>query len=66
VTLRVLVSADGRPDRIELERSSGSKALDLAALHGVREWRFAPALRGGTPYAAWVLVPVIFRLDPDA
>jgi protein TonB len=64
VTLRVLVSDAGRPDQIELERASGSKTLDLAALESVRQWRFAPARRGGTPHAAWVLVPIVFRLEP--
>lgn len=66
VTLRVLVSAEGRPERIELERSSGSSALDLVALQSVRQWRFAPARRGGTPHEAWVLVPIVFRLEPGA
>ncbi len=64
VTLRVLVSAEGRPERIELERSSGSSALDLAALQSMRHWRFAPARRGGAPHDAWVLVPIVFRLEP--
>jgi periplasmic protein TonB len=66
VTLRVLVSAEGRPEQVELERSSGSNALDLAALQGVRQWRFAPARRGGVPHEAWVLVPIVFRLEPGA
>jgi protein TonB len=66
VTLRVLVSDEGQPEKIELEHSSGSTALDLAALESVRQWRFAPARRGGTPHAAWVLVPIVFRLEPGA
>jgi protein TonB len=65
VTLRVLVSDAGQPEKIALEHSSGSPALDLAALASVRRWRFAPARRGGAPHAAWVLVPIVFRLEPD-
>lgn len=64
VTLRVLVSADGLPKRIALERSSGSSALDLAALQGVQHWRFVPARRGDEAREAEVLVPIVFRLEP--
>ena len=66
VTLRVLVSAEGLPQKVELERSSCSNALDLAALESVRQWRFVPARRGGEPHEAWVIVPIIFRLAPGA
>jgi protein TonB len=62
VTLRVHVSPDGVPAQVELERSSGSNALDSAALETVKNWRFAPARRAGDPVAAWVIVPVVFRL----
>jgi periplasmic protein TonB len=62
VTLRVHVRTDGVPAQVELERSSGSNALDLAALETVKNWRFAPARRAGDPVAAWVIVPVVFRL----
>jgi len=64
VTLRVLVSAEGLPKRVALERSSGSSALDLAALEGVQQWRFVPARRGDEPREAEVLVPIVFRLEP--
>jgi protein TonB len=64
VTLRVLVSADGLPKRVALERSSGSSALDLAALQGVQQWRFVPARRDGEAREAEVLVPIVFRLEP--
>ena len=43
MTLRVLVSAEGLPKRVALERSSGSSALDLAALVGLGE-REEPAM----------------------
>lgn len=63
VMVRVLVNEAGRPDRIELGESSGSASLDQAALDVVRQWRFVPARRGQTPVGAWVLVPIVFRLD---
>lgn len=66
VVLRVLVSIEGVAARVELERSSGSASLDSAALDAVQRWRFVPARRGATPVEAWVKVPVVFRLTPDA
>lgn len=63
VLLRAYVRADGRPEQIELRRSSGSARLDTAAQETVRLWRFVPARRGDTPTAAWVLIPINFRLD---
>jgi protein TonB len=62
VTLRVHVDRGGVPTQVEIERSSGSNVLDLAALEAVRNWRFVPARRGTDPVAAWVIVPVAFRL----
>jgi protein TonB len=64
VTLRVLVSVEGAPRDVLLERSSGSGLLDAAALAAVKNWRFAPARRGGEAQEAWVLVPIVFRLEP--
>jgi len=63
VTLRVLVARDGTPVRVTLEQSSGSRHLDDAALEAVRSWHFVPARRGGEAIEAWVLVPIVFRLE---
>jgi protein TonB len=64
VTLRVLVGTEGAPREVTLERSSGSPVLDAAALATVKNWRFSPARKGGEPQEAWVLVPIVFRLEP--
>lgn len=63
VMLRVLVSADGLPDRIELRTTSGSERLDRAAQDAVARWRFVPARRGEQAVEAWVLVPIVFKLQ---
>jgi protein TonB len=63
VMLRVLVSATGTAESIEVRTSSGSRRLDDAALETVRRWRFVPARQGDRSVAAWVLVPISFMLS---
>ena len=63
VLIRVLVSADGVPERIELKASSGSARLDNSALETIRTWRFVPARQGEQKIAAWVVIPISFALD---
>lgn len=64
-TLRVLVTPDGLPERIELAESAGSPRLDEAALEAVRHWRFVPARQGETAVSAWVRVPIAFLLEKN-
>lgn len=63
VLLRVHVSADGKPGKIELSSSSGSDRLDAAARAAVARWRFIPARQGDKDVEAWVIVPIIFKLE---
>jgi protein TonB len=63
VRVRVLVAATGAVEDLRLAVSSGRNALDQAALDGLRRWRFNPAQLAGRPVAAWVTVPVVFRLE---
>ena len=62
VWLRVLVSAEGGAQQVQVDRSSGYARLDQAAVEVVKaRWRFVPARRGDEPIAAWVLVPISFE-----
>jgi len=63
VVLRLHVDTLGRlvADSTRVAESSGYPAMDSAALAAVPEFRFAPALRNGTPVAATFLQPVHFR-----
>ncbi len=63
VVLRVRVESDGRPSQLAVQASSGSARLDDAAFDAVRRWRFVAARRGDESVAAWVLVPIEFRLN---
>jgi TonB family protein len=63
VYLRVLVRADGRVERLTVDRSSGYDVLDRAAVDSVKEWAFFPAKKGGKSVQSWVLLPVKFALN---
>jgi protein TonB len=63
--VRVLVSSEGRPQRVAVETSSGVQLLDDAALEAVRQWSFVPAKQGQRAVAAEVNVPMRFRLTGE-
>jgi protein TonB len=67
VLLRIHVDAQGVPTHVEVERSSGHRALDRAAIdYALKRLRFKPAERDGRPVAAIARVPVDFRLPGRA
>jgi len=63
VRLRLYVDSTGRvlPESTRVSSSSGTPALDSAAIHGAAQLRFAPAHRNGVPVGATFYQPVIFR-----
>lgn len=61
-TIRVLIGADGLPQRAEIGKSSGFDRLDRAALATVLRWRFVPGKRNGVPEAMWFSVPIVWKL----
>ena len=63
VILRVLVGTDGVAQSVEIEKSSGSRALDNAARDAVRRWTFQAGTRNGISAALWARVPIKFDLQ---
>jgi len=63
VRVRVLISEQGTVKDVVIALSSGYASLDDAARQGLRHWIFNPAYQNGRAVAAWVVVPVQFRLD---
>lgn len=64
VMLQVLVDVDGRPLRVDIQRSSGDRRLDNAARKQVlQHWRFRAAMKDGRAVQAIGLVPIAFRLQ---
>ena len=62
VILRVLVDDQGRSKHVEINRSSGSEALDRAAAEAIKRWRFIPARYGDKAVESWIRIPIEFRL----
>jgi len=65
VLLLVEVLSNGRAGHVKIEKSTGYAVLDTSALKAVKEWKFEPARRMGTPVTVWVNVPVKFVLIPQ-
>ncbi len=63
VVVRVLIGADGTPQKAEIRQSSGFDRLDQAALSTVMRWRYVPGKRAGVPEAMWYQVPINFVLE---
>ena len=62
-TVRVLIGADGLPQRSEIVKSSGFERLDQAAMATVMRWRYVPGKRGGVAEAMWFNVPINWVLE---
>ena len=61
VVLEIVVRSDGSVGNIRVVRGLGS-GLDQRAADAVRQWRFSPARRQGTPVDVMVEVAVEFRI----
>jgi protein TonB len=60
VTLEIVIGIDGKVGRARVVRSIPQ--LDAAAIQTVRQWVFAPALKGGRPVPTIANAPVSFRI----
>ncbi|MDR7193058.1 energy transducer TonB [Luteimonas terrae] len=62
VIVQVEVDAQGALQTVSVEKSSGSPALDTAAIEAARRWTYGPAMHEGAPTAGRVRIPVDFHL----
>lgn len=63
VVLRILVNQAGRPERVEVQTSSGSIRLDEAARQAALRALFKPHRENGVPVAVYAMVPINFSLQ---
>lgn len=62
VFVKAIVNRDGTVRRAEIAKSDNS-LFDQASLDAIRQWEFKPAMKNGEAVAAWVTVPVRFKLE---
>ena len=63
VVLWLLIDERGQVKKVQINRSSGNKALDDAAIRAYRMARFTPAMSRDRPVKVWVQYPVQFKLN---
>lgn len=64
VVIRFLLAKDGSVDELEIVESSGSSALDRAAMEAAEGFTFSPGLDGyGRPVRCYAYQPFTFRLE---
>jgi len=63
VLLNVVVGSDGKPRKVSVDKTSGSSALDRAAVDAVKGWQFTPGTRNGVAQEAARQVAVGFKLE---
>jgi protein TonB len=62
-TLALLVGTDGRVSSARIQQSSGSRALDRAAINALSLCKFKPAMNNGAPEAGWAQMAYVWKLD---
>lgn len=62
VMLSVSVDRSGKPQKIEVRKSSGHSLLDEAALKTVKKWKFRPGRIGFLSAESELLIPIRFQL----
>lgn len=63
VTMGFLIAADGKVVESKVEKSSGSKSLDKAALGALSLCKFKPGTKDGKPDQLWARVDFVWKLE---
>lgn len=63
VTLALLVGADGRVQDARVQKSSGHRELDRAALNALSLCQFKPAMNNGVAEAGWGQIAYVWTLE---
>ncbi|RZA33806.1 MAG: energy transducer TonB [Lysobacteraceae bacterium] len=63
VTLALLVGPDGRVQDARVQKSSGHRELDRAAVNALSLCQFKPAMNNGVAQAGWGQIAYVWTLD---
>ena len=62
VFIWVFIDKQGQVQNAQINKSSGNKSLDEAALQAAQQFEFTPALNRDKKVAVWVQIPVTFSV----
>ena len=62
VVVSVYVTDSGKPQRFNIEKSSGYEDLDTAAMETAMNWHYVPAIRGGEATSDWGNFQIVYKL----
>jgi protein TonB len=63
VSMRLLVSAGGDVKDSKIDKSSGFKSLDKAAVRSLTACKFKPGSKNGSPADTWTRVDYAWKID---
>jgi len=63
VKMALLIGPDGHVSDSKIQKSSGSRDLDRAAVAALRMCKFKPAVANGTPTSAWGQIAYVWTLE---
>ena len=63
VTMGFLVGTDGKVSESRVDKSSGSKSLDKAALQALSQCKFKPGTKDGKAEQMWTKVDFVWKLE---
>jgi len=63
VVLALLIGTDGRVANARVQKTSGSRDLDKAALNALSQCQFKPGMNNGVPEAGWGQLAFVWNLD---
>ena len=63
VTLALMVGTDGRVQGSRVQKSSGSRDLDRAAVNALSLCQFKPAMNAGVAEAGWAQIAYVWTLE---
>lgn len=63
VSMGFLVAPDGKVVESKVEKSSGSKSLDKAAISALSLCKFKPGTKDGKPEQLWAKVDFVWKLE---
>ncbi len=62
--LLLFVGDRGNVIRVELQRTTGSPALDDTIRHAAMRWKYTPAVNDGKPVAIWISQKISIQFQP--